>query len=306
MITLDSVLPGVLHCINEGVVILSNDREILCWNPFMEKITGMQASETLGRPLEDVLPQMNNNFFHEAIRNLIHNGTPAFFSAAMHKHLINRERKVNLKMDRVAYHEGPAIFLEFTDVTHQFLRISQLHQYVTQLSRLNDELRRKEAVIKKLAYYDRLTGVANRALFDKYAGRYLNEAKETGRMLGLMFIDVNEFKSINDTYGHNTGDKVMTRVASLLTQSTRKNDIVCRYGGDEFVVLLPGIHDDENDHEIIDGIKRNKHRKIMQDGYEIHLSLSIGISFYPEDGESIDELIERADCRMYQDKHESK
>lgn len=306
MIDMDSFLPSILNCINEGIVILTEDLRVTYWNPVMEKLTDKKQDDVRNIQIEKALPYLDQNFFHNAVDRVIAGGTPVFFSAAMHRRMISDSHQVNLKMNRVAYNNGMAILLEFIDVTNQFYQISQLRDFVRQLSHLNSQLQQKEKVIEKLAYYDQLTGVANRALFDKFADKYLNLAKQSGLMLGLMFVDVNEFKTINDTYGHNTGDKVMTRVASLLTESTRKNDIVCRYGGDEFIVLMPEISTFNDYRKIVNQIDVNRKRHIVQDGYDISLSLSIGVSFYPDDGETIDELIEKADECMYADKHESR
>ncbi|WP_239984916.1 GGDEF domain-containing protein [Sporolactobacillus pectinivorans] len=303
---MDSFLPNILNCINEGIVILAEDLSIIYWNPFMEKLTKKKQDEVKDTKIEEALPYLNRNFFHSAVDKVIAGGTPVFFSAAMHRRMISENHKVNLKMNRVSNRDGAAILLEFIDVTNQFYQISQLRDYVRQLSHLNIKLQQKEKVIEKLAYYDKLTGVANRALFDKFADKYLNLAKRSGHVLGLMFVDVNEFKAINDTFGHNTGDKVMTRVASLLTESTRKNDIVCRYGGDEFLVLMPDITSYADYQRVAKQISRNKKKHIIQDGYRISLSLSTGVSFYPDDGETIDDLIAKADEIMYADKHGSR
>ncbi|MFD2693901.1 sensor domain-containing diguanylate cyclase [Sporolactobacillus shoreicorticis] len=301
---MDSIIPGILNCINEGIIMITEDLEITYWNPFMERLSGKKSSEVLGKKVNQVLPALERPFFYSAVERLISRGNPIFFSAAMHRKLVNPDHRVNLKMNRVLLEGRSNLLLEFIDVTNQFQRISQLRDYVSQLSHLNNQLKQKEKVIEKLAYYDKLTGVANRALFDKFADKYLSMARDHGTMLGLMFVDVNEFKLINDTYGHNTGDKVMTRVASLLTESTRKNDIVCRYGGDEFLVLLPDIRTVRDYQAIAERIEVNKKRHIVQDGYDIWLSLSIGISFYPDDGITIGDLIEKADEYMYLNKHQ--
>lgn len=302
----DAHLPGILNCINEGIVLTKRNLEITFWNPFMEGLHGEKSSKILGQKLDDVLPSLKQPFFSRAMEQLVVSGNPLFFSAAMHRDLINEQHQVNLKMNRVQVGDEVILMLEFIDVTSQFKRINQLRCYVRQLSHLNTELKQKEKVVEKLAYYDRLTGVANRALFEKFADKYLSLAKRRNTMLGLMFVDVNEFKMINDTYGHDTGDKVMTRVASLLTESTRKHDIVCRYGGDEFLVLLPDIRTMKDYYQIATRIEANKRRRIIQDGYSISVSLSIGISFYPDDGLTISELISRADEYMYADKQNSR
>ncbi|RYM02930.1 diguanylate cyclase [Sporolactobacillus sp. THM7-7] len=303
MRVMDSILSSVLNNINEGIVIVTSDLKIIHWNPFMEKLTGgKKKEEVIGLTVGKVLPELDKNYFYQAAKQIITDGRPVFFSAAMHRYMVSKHYRVNLNMNRVTGDGQAAILLEFIDVTGQFLRISQLRNYVRQLSLLNKRLKQKEKVIKKLAYYDNLTGVANRALFDKLAEKYLTLAKQSGTMLGLMFVDVNEFKGINDTYGHHVGDQVMTRVASFLTESTRKNDIVCRYGGDEFLVLLPDIQTFEDFQIVSDRLLSDRQSFLIYDGCQVGLSLSIGTSLFPKDGQTIHELIARADSVMYANK----
>lgn len=303
---IDDCLPEILNFISEGIVILDSDLNIVYWNPLMEKLTGLSRNQVLHRKIGEAVPALEIRMYRRAITDVSANGMPAFFSAAIHRRILGDSHPVNLKMNRILHHSGNLILMEFIDMTNQFLQLDQLRASVRKQAELNDRLKQKEQVIEKLAYYDQLTGVANRALFDKYAGQYLSRAERTGSMLGLMFVDVNEFKQINDTYGHNTGDKVMTRVAGMLTESMRKDDIVCRYGGDEFLVLMPDVTAQFDYQSVIRRIGENKKRSLMQDGYEIVLSLSIGVSLFPRDGRTIDELIAKADELMYMEKNKSR
>lgn len=140
-------------------------------------------------------------------------------------------------------------------------------------------------------------------LFYEIAERFLNEAKRNNSLLGLMFIDVDNFKSINDTYGHKAGDKALAEIAGMLTKCTRKNDVVARFGGDEFLILLPYIKNFDNYKVIASRITKSRNKIKNSNGEDINISLSIGVSFYPYDGESINELMEQADKAMYDAKH---
>ncbi|WP_228725099.1 GGDEF domain-containing protein [Caproicibacter fermentans] len=191
------------------------------------------------------------------------------------------------------------LLLEFTEVTDSFERIRQLRESISQLRLLNQELKQKEKAIQSLAYYDQLTGVANRALFYELAEKFLRAAERNHEVLGLMFIDVDNFKQINDTYGHEAGDKVLVQIAGILTAATRRNDVVARYGGDEFLILLPQINAPDNYKIVVSKILQAKRDAIVCNGISVEICLSVGVSFYPQDGDSIDQLIVKADRAMY-------
>jgi diguanylate cyclase (GGDEF)-like protein len=265
----------------------------------MEHLTSINREEAIYNNIYNILPNLNKNFFKKAVDGVMKNGHKMFFSSAMHKGLVSNRKEVNLKISKFEKEGEEFLLFEFIDVTNQVEHINQLKSYVNKLSLLNKDLKKKEKVIKNLAYYDKLTGVANRILFYKLANKFLYNAKRNNDLLGLMFLDVNKFKSINDNYGHETGDKVLVKVAKILVKSTRKSDVVARFGGDEFLILLPSIKSIEDCKVIVSRINNYKNNTIAYEGQKIDISLSIGVSFYPYDGDSIDKLIVKADKAMY-------
>lgn len=296
---MDKILKNTLGSINEGIIILNEKFQILYWNNYMEYLTGMKLEYVVRSNIYDILQSLNKNYFKGLLENVIKDECKVFFSAAMHKNLISGNKKLNLKVSKLKSEGKSFILLEFIDVTNQFLHIEQLRKYIQDLSLLNKKLKEKEKIIEELAYYDKLTGVPNRTLFYKYAEKFFYNAKRNNSLLGLMFIDVNKFKNINDTYGHKVGDKVLIKVANILTEATRKNDVVARYGGDEFLILLPNIKRIDNYNVIASRIIDNKNKIIDVEEQKIKISLSIGVSFYPKDGDNIDKLIVKADKAMY-------
>ncbi|MGB3211236.1 MAG: EAL domain-containing protein [Desulforhopalus sp.] len=159
---------------------------------------------------------------------------------------------------------------------------------------------------KKLVYqanYDQLTGLFNRHYMQSYMQSVFNRARRHQKKVGLLFIDLDNFKNINDTLGHDAGDEVLKKTASRISAQLRESDTAARTGGDEFTVLLENL--EENIHvevvarKLIDMFKQ----PFTVKSQEIHATVSIGISIYPDDGASLDQLMQCADMAMYQAKN---
>ncbi len=288
-----------LNNLHEGIVITNENLEICYWNHFMKSITNLDNEQVEQKNILSVLPNLNTNYFKRTVNNLFENGNRMFFSAAMHKHLLNENIDLNLNLSLIYEDEVKFLLLEFIDVTGQFIQINKLRNYINDLVILNEELKKKEKIIEKLAYYDNLTGVSNRTLFFNLAEKMLENAKRNNNEMCLLFLDIDKFKFINDNYGHEAGDKVIVKVAEILKEAIRNNDIVARYGGDEFLVLLSQIKSHDDYKTVISRIVNNKNNNITLEGNEIEISLSIGISFFPNDGDTIDKLLTKADKEMY-------
>ena len=153
-----------------------------------------------------------------------------------------------------------------------------------------------------LANHDALTGLANRSLLEDRLQQAINVARRDKRRIGVVFIDLDRFKEINDELGHHAGDTLLVQVARRLTDSVRQSDSVCRHSGDEFIVLLPGIHNADEAGRIVGKISQALARPHAIAGREFHVTASIGIAVYPDDGETGDMLIRNADAAMYQAK----
>lgn len=301
---MDSSLHDILNIVNEGIVILDINFNILIWNMYMESVTQIPENKAIDKNIFNILPNFNKNYFKTSIQYVIKNEIKMFFSATIHRNIVNDKEDFNIKISSFERSGEKFIFIEFINVTNQIVRIKQLKNYINELNVLNKKLVQKEKIIKNMAYYDNLTGLANRPLFNKISNKFLIEAKRNNYLLGLMFIDADRFKNVNDIYGHKKGDYILSQIAAVLKKSTRKNDVIARYGGDEFLVLLPNIKSKNNYKVISSRIKKNKEKYINSEDENINISLSIGVSFYPDDGDTIDELIVAADKAMYAAKNQ--
>jgi len=161
------------------------------------------------------------------------------------------------------------------------------------------ERRQAEARVHHMAYHDALTGLPNRALLSERLDRAMLAARRDGRKLALMFIDLDRFKTINDSLGHLTGDHLLKEVANRLCRVVRAVDTVARLGGDEFVVLVPGVRGLEECALVGEKIIAAMAEPVRFEGRNLHISPSIGICLYPDDGEDVESLMRKADSAMY-------
>src|SRR4051812_19039377 len=164
------------------------------------------------------------------------------------------------------------------------------------------ERKRSEERLSFLAQYDVLTGLPNRALFYDRLRQAIGRARREHEMIGLMFLDLDRFKQINDTLGHASGDRVLKVVAERLKRFLREVDTIARLGGDEFTVVIEGVTAPEQLAAIADKIRSAMAEPVDLDGREMSISSSIGIALYPGDAQDIDQLVKNADIAMYQAK----
>jgi diguanylate cyclase (GGDEF)-like protein/PAS domain S-box-containing protein len=189
------------------------------------------------------------------------------------------------------------------DITQRKLMEEELKRSAAELFRTNKELKIKEDHLRYLAYHDPLTGLPNRKFFTEQLHESLLWAQSNHLLLGLLFIDLDGFKQVNDTFGHEIGDCLLVAIAQRLNNCLRSSDTVARLGGDEFTVILRAIPKIQVAAKIADKILATITEPIVLGEYTTRVSASIGISFYPLNSQDKESLIEQADRAMYRAKH---
>ena len=165
------------------------------------------------------------------------------------------------------------------------------------------ERKTAEAQIRHMAQHDALTGLANRALFSECLQRAMAVARREKSKLGLLFLDLDRFKPVNDVLGHAVGDALLQLVAKRIGECVREADTVARLGGDEFVVLLHGVQQAADCVYVGEKIRQALSTAFQIDTHTLHISSSIGVAVFPDHGENEIELTQHADHAMYQAKN---
>ena len=208
--------------------------------------------------------------------------------------LVRANRDFSVRVSRSGIAEIDSLRMDFNAL------LDELHQWQGTMESLNQHLHYH-------ANHDSLTGVANRHFFEKSLQRALDYAKQNGSKLAILYLDGNDFKRINDTYGHAAGDSVLRAMSHRIKSALRDTDLVARVGGDEFAVLL----NHQGDLDEIIGLKEKIANAVNQplslsEHTQINLTVSIGQARYPYDGDNMDSLMHAADYAMYEDKQNEK
>lgn len=179
-------------------------------------------------------------------------------------------------------------------------RTVALEDTVSKLTIALEESERLKEELKKMAISDPLTGLYNRRYLDDFLNREIRRCSRTKHSLGAIFIDLDHFKKINDTYGHDVGDLVLEEVSKLIKENIRSSDIACRYGGDEFVVLLPETSHastQQKANKILSALEKTEWPRQYNDFGGV--SLSVGVATYPDHAKDASELLRNADKALF-------
>jgi diguanylate cyclase (GGDEF)-like protein/PAS domain S-box-containing protein len=180
------------------------------------------------------------------------------------------------------------------------------HQHLLSLVRDVTERKELQDHIQHLAYHDPLTNLPNRAMFNRHLSHAMIQARRYFKGLAVLFIDLDRFKNINDTLGHDAGDRLLQEMARRLQSSLREGDLVARLGGDEFVILIEEVTDLSHVSQVARQVLTSLVKEYPLDGQLIHITASIGISTFPEDGRDEFSLMKHADVAMYRAKEGGK
>ncbi|WNQ13816.1 EAL domain-containing protein [Paenibacillus aurantius] len=246
-------------------------------NPMFEKLLGYTPEEFMKLNLSLMYDRPGSDYIREAYERVMTGKPQEFTMMAKHKNGDSRELFVS---------SSPIV------VDHAVVGVYAIAKDIT-------ENKEYERIIYRMAYYDAVTGLPNRTLFKERLQQAIQESAAAGRAAGVLFLDMDQFKTINDTLGHYTGDLLLVEVARRLEASLPAPSTVSRLGGDEFTVILPLLERPEDSVRAAETILEAFTNPFTVGEHELFLTPSIGISLYPDDGQDVDSLIKMADASMY-------
>ncbi len=200
--------------------------------------------------------------------------------------------------------ENQSLLFKYYMLTEQLEH--KIEERTNELSSKNRQLTATVQKMKHMAFHDALTGLPNRRLFLERLLTALDEARRNREKIAVVFIDLDRFKNINDTLGHEFGDLLLQHVSKQMSKCLRKNDTISRQGGDEFTIIFDKIKAKEDVIPLIEQLQAIVTKPIVIKGQELHVSMSIGIATYPKDGTNAEELMKNADMAMYCAKEEGR
>gem|GEM_PF-1268838 len=281
-----NLIAKVFETTSEGILITDSNSKIVMVNQGFTKITGYEAQESIGKKPSTLHSGWQDKLFYQKMWQTIQD------SGKWEGEIWNRRKNGELYAEwlsiyRVADEQGKTsnYIGVFIDIT---------------------EKKRTQEKINQLAYFDVLTGLPNRQLFTDRIEHAIHKAKRTKNSLALLFFDLDNFKTVNDSLGHHAGDLLLKGVSQRINQIIRDSDTFARLGGDEFTIILEDIKNKEHVVSVAEKIISSLAIAFSIENKEVYTSASIGACIYPDDANSIEEMMQYADIAMYRAKETGK
>jgi diguanylate cyclase (GGDEF)-like protein/PAS domain S-box-containing protein len=280
----DQIFEGIVETIREPLLVLDRDLRVVTASRSFYEFFKVKPEETVGQFIYDL---GDKQWDISKLRELLETILPqqiAFDNYEVEHDFVTIGRRTLLLNARQIEREvgkERIILLAIEDIT---------------------ERKKYEEKIQQMAFYDSLTGLPNRKLFSDRLGIVLAQAKRNKKKVGIVMLDLDNFKDVNDTLGHDVGDILLKAVAERLSGTLRKSDTVARFGGDEFVLIFPDMEVIEEAIQVVQKIIDRFHKPFLIDTHQLVVTTSIGIAVYPNDGMDEEILMKNADIAMYQAK----
>lgn len=301
-----SLVLQALDKAHSGMIIIDKELKIVLWNQWLERFSGKGRDEVLGKALTEVCPRFNIKTYLDIVQKVLYHGQSRFCSSTLHKAFIlpkdvedENTCKQNMHIEPLYEGDYSYALIQISDMTNVHNRVHKLKNLIKEMEVEYNEIKTSEKISRHLSLHDPLTGLPNRLAFNDRLAWAISYAQRNGDKLAVMFLDMDGFKSVNDRYGHEIGDKVLIEAAQRLKKCVRNTDTAARLGGDEFSVVLTQLKDEADAAVVAQKIVRAFEKPFDLNGESKTLSISVGISLYPRDGREPSDLLRNADMAMY-------
>ena len=303
----------VLDRIDTGILLLDSSMRIVKCNQALKNLSDKVCEDIYGKPVEEVFPRFAEARYRQILHDCLERGQVRFCSGMIHSAFVLPEDPLrqyrcrqNLQVKRLEDSGQYYVLLQIADISDHFERVFHLKHLIRDLVADYEQARTSGESMRKQAYYDHLTGVYNRAMFMIQLRHDMKQADRNQKLVSVLFLDLDAFKEVNDTYGHAIGDLLLQQVAGRLKDCVRSSDTVARFGGDEFAIILTNIIEANNVREVAGKIRQALLAPYDLHGNSLTISASIGFSMYPADSPDPQALIDLADRAMYRVKFSGK
>lgn len=269
----------VLQCSGEAVVVADHNRRVVDVNSAYTAITGYGKTESVGQPLALAEPGYDDEMFISAIWESL-------------------ETRGLWQGETLGRRKNGELFPKWLSISTVQEENGKASHFVVIFSDIS-RLKHAEEKWQRLAFYDTLTGLPNRVLFRDRLQQAIAKAHRDGEALALLFIDLDDFKVVNDSLGHDAGDQLLCEAARRIEACTRESDTICRLGGDEFTAIVTGCSQNESIEHVCGKIIATLNEPFTIHERAVHIGASIGVARYPVDGDDLDFLTKNADAAMY-------
>ncbi|WP_426143340.1 diguanylate cyclase [Pseudomonas sp. DWP3-1-2] len=292
---------AITQSIDVGVVVLDRHYCVQVWNNFMENRSGVLPSEAAGQSFFKLFPEINEQWFSKKIENVVTLGTPAFTIWEQRPYLMRFKNYQPITGQEDFMYQNTTLF-PLRSTNSEISHICLVIYDVTDVATNRHQLQAANAQLQKLSSTDHLTGLYNRGHWEEAVKREYARHSRYASNASLVMIDIDHFKRVNDTYGHQAGDAVIRRVAEVIRRHARDTDVVGRYGGEEFAVLLPDT-DKEGARVFSERLRQAIEAEVVEhEGQRIRCTISLGVADLSQPLEGYESLIERADQALYDSK----
>ena len=291
-------LLAIAQSIDVGVVVLDRDYCVQVWNTFMENRSGVQPKEAHNRSFFDLFPEVDRSWFSRKVESVVTLGTPAFTIWEQRPYVVRfKSYQPITGQEAFMYQNTTLLPLRSTD--SEIRHICLVIYDVTDVATNRHQLQAANVQLQKLSSTDRLTGLYNRGHWEESLKVEYARFRRHGTKVTLVMFDIDHFKQVNDTYGHQAGDRVIERVANVVRDHVRDSDIAGRYGGEEFAVLLSDT-DKAGGQVFAERLRKAvEAEEVLHDGQTIRFTISLGVADLSRYSTEYKELIEWADQALY-------